>query len=224
MVYAAKRKGTLRMARPAKRSRAMVSTKLYRHPACLSRRTKTCVYDNWSYSSAAVAGYWRYFQWRVNDWFDFSSYAGIYDEYRVTKLKYTFQPKFNDYPWQATNGAINGVGVPVVHCIVDQSSSTIPAGAYNIGTENSMLEQGTVKTFPADKEFSMSFRPKVNDSLFGGGSASRAEWAPWIRTSEPNVIHNGMHVFIKQHAYDTNGGIANFDIYVTATVEFRGSK
>jgi len=223
MVYAGKRKGASRMARPAKRSRAMVSTKLYRHPQCMSRRVKTTVYDNWTFSTASVAGYWRYLQWRVNDWFDWTSFAAVYDEYRVTNLKYTFQPKYNTYGWQDEAGSVTSVGVPYVHLIVDQASGTVPAGVYNVGTENAMLENGSAKTFPAAKAFSMSFRPKVYGTLQNGSTATTAEWAPWIRTSEPNILHNGMHAFIKQHNF-TTGVVASYDIYVTATVEFRGSK
>lgn len=224
MVYGYKRKATRRMAYSVKKPRRVIPTRVVRPASAGAKIVKTSLSTNWTFTSTAIAGYWRYLQYAASDFTEFTEFATIFDEYRVTNLKYTFRPKYNSFPvTDGVSSSLNPYPMAWVHTIVDQSSAKIPSGAYLVGTENAMLENGSVRTFSGDKAFSFSFKPKVNSQLQSGGTASKSDWAPWIRTTEPAVLHNGAHVFIKQHGFDTDA-YTSFDIYVTASIEFRGAR
>jgi len=223
MVYARKRKSTP-YARWTKKARRIIPVRMSRAVGGASAKmNKTTLYGNWNFSTGTTSGFWRYLEFTAATLPEWNDYALVFDEYKVTNLKYTFRPAFNSYPiTNGFSGVASTFGVPYMHLIVDPASTKLPTGAYNAVTELSMLDQGMAKTYTADKPFSISFKPRVQGSLGGGGTAATSLVAPWIRTSEETTIHTGLHAFIKNREFTSN--YCNFDVYVTVSIEFRGSR
>jgi len=222
-VYGRKRKSTAGMARDYKRPRRVMPTRVVRTQAASAKIVKTALLEHWQFSTAAVSGFWRYLSTAASDLAEWTEFANVFDEYRITNVKFSFRPKYDTFPVSTGYDAATSAYVaPFIHTIVDQASTKIPTGSYNFATENVMLENGTVRTYDGTKAFSVSYKPKVFNGLLAGGTAATAEWAPWIRTSEPAVRHNGLHVFIKLPNFASLA--VGYDIYSTVTVEFRGAR
>jgi len=226
MVYAygRKRKASSRMGFSSKKPRRMAPSRIVRPVSAAATVVKKSLYGNWAFATASTSGYWRYLEFKAIDVPEWSQYEAVFDEYRVTKLNYEFRPKYNSYDaYDESAGGFHGHGVPCMHLIPDPASGTFPAGAYNVTTENAMLESGIVRTYEALKPFSISFRPKIAQGVLGGGTAAMFKNATWIRTGDDGAVHTGLHAFIKNHNFNAVQQ-HSFDIYVTATMEFRGAK
>jgi len=225
MVYAygRKRKASPRMGFISKKPRRVVPSRIVRPVSAAATIVKKSSYGNWLFNTTSTAGFWRYLEFKAIDVPEWPQYEAVFDEYRVTKLNYEFRPKYNSYDaYNESAGGFHIHGVPCMHLIVDPASGTIPSGIYGPIAENNMLENGNVRTYEALKPFSISFRPKIALGALGGGTASKFENSSWIRTNEDGVIHTGLHAFIKNHNYTNHAH--SFDIYVTASIEFRGAK
>jgi len=188
-------------------------------PLYTMRTVKTTYQGTWSFSSGLTSGFWKYYEAQAIEMSEFSEFAMIFDEYKITNLKYTFRPRFDTY-----NADTNLFPLCYAHVIKDPASTRIPTGAYSVATINTFLENGGVKSYTLTKPFSVSFKPKILDSVFGGGTASAAVTPKWIRTTEDAVPHRGFHMFLQNNALSAANTSILLDVFVTYTIQFRGAR
>jgi len=226
MVYAygRKRKSSPYTGRTYKKVCRTRPSRVVRDVSAKATMKKSTLYGNWTFGTGSTSGFWRYLEFTAGSLPEWAEYAVIFDEYRVKKLKYTFRPKYDAHECMDIAGNLSAFGTPVMHLIVDPGSTKLPSGAYNSTTEIQFLDQGTARSYQANKPFSISFKPKVVGSLLNGGTAAMSMDAPWIRTSEEATVHTGLHAFIKQHNFYSGVNIASFDIYIECDIEFRGAR
>jgi len=220
-----KRRSPTARSGPAKRRRTSTyrPRRRPRMPTYAMRTVKTTYQGTWTFSSAATSGFWKYYEAQAIQMSEFSEFATIFDEYKITNLKYTFRPRYD------STDAINvsaGTSVPLcyAHVIKDPASTRIPNGVYSATTINQFLENGSVKSYTLTKPMSVSFRPKILTQDFGGGTASTATASRWIRTTEDAVPHRGFHMFLQNNALTASNASITLDVFVTYTIMFRGAR
>lgn len=223
MVYY-KRKRTATKAAANKRRRLAPKRKM-RMPTYAMRTVKTTYQGTWTFSSALTSGFWKYYEAKPIEMSEFSEFAVIFDEYKITNLKYTFRPRYDSYIQEAGSGSgASGLPLCYAHVIKDPASTRIPTGSYNATTINTFLENGAVKSYTLNKPVSVSFRPKILTQDFGGGSASTATASRWIRTTEDAVPHRGFHMFLQNNQLQFANTSVILDVFVTYTIQFRGAR
>lgn len=139
-------------------------------------------------------------------------------------MKYEFRPQFSAYIQSIyPNPVANQLGN--IHLINDPSSTTTPSGVYSQANLNTFFEQAQkVKTVSANRVATMTFKPKVQDQVLGGGLAARSTPAPWLKTDSSGVEHRGIHVFLE--SFNIAGSDANlsYELFITARISFRGCR
>jgi len=170
-----------------------------------------------TFSSASVSGFWRYWSTTPSNMSNFVQHALVFDEYKITGVTFEFRPQWDNF---SPDTIIASSGI--IHTVLDPSSSTTPAGAYGVGTLNSFLEQGRVKSQRFGTNVVRYFKPKVATQIYGGGISGRLIPAPWLKTDDVSVQHNGMHVYLQQ--FDTTLNPVKYDVFVTHHIMFRGHR
>jgi hypothetical protein len=192
-------------------------------PTYAMRTVKTTYQGTWTFSSTSTSGFWKYYEAQAIQMSEFSEFATIFDEYKITNLKYTFRPRYDGTDVSNIAGALS-LPLCYAHVIKDPASTRIPNGTYGTSSINQFLENGAVKSYTLTKPMSVSFRPKILTSDFGGGTASTAIGARWIRTTEDGIPHRGFHMFLQNNALSSTNSAITLDVFVTYTIQFRGAR
>lgn len=175
---------------------------------------------SWVWGTTTTGDFWRYQTILASNMPNFTEYSSLFDTYKINGIKYTYCPRYT-----STNAeAAGATGSPqaYAHYIVDPDSTILPAGVYGSATLNTLMENTNVKTRPLNKSFSIYYKPRVLQQLFGGGTASFTRPSPYIRTSDANIDHRGHHMYINQNNFSASAN-ANIilDVYVTFYVTFK---
>jgi len=170
-----------------------------------------------TFSSAAVSGFWRYWSTTPANMSNFLQHSVVFDEYKITRVQFEFRPQWDNF---SPDNSLWSSGI--IHTIIDPSSYTVPGGSYGSGTLNSFLEQGNVKSQRFGTNVIRSFKPKVASQVSGGGLSGRLIAAPWLKTDDVSVQHNGMHVYLQQ--FDSGLLPMKYDVFVTHSIMFRGHR
>lgn len=208
---ASKRRRTARMTKPVVASMNLV---------------RTTYFGATTFSSASTPGFWQYRIVSAAQLPSFPELAAVFDEYKISALKFTFRPRYDGY--DAADPVTSGTPSPLVMCtahvINDPGSSMVPLGSYTSGTLNSFLENGKVKSYPLVKPFSVYYRPKVLTTALGGGTGVITKAAPWIRTVDADVTHRGFHMFLQNNNMTATNTSLILDTFITFYMKFRGSR
>lgn len=212
----------MRVKRRSKKRSFNRSYKPRSRTGSIVRMKKTCYTGAWSFSTASTAGFWRYNTYTAtNSIQNFAEIAALFDEYKINAIKVTYRPRYDDVTISDAN---SGQPQAYAHVIVDPSSTALPSGVYGATTLNTLLENDNVKTFTLNKPFSVYFKPKVQDQLFGGGTSSRVLTPTFMKTSENSIDHRGFHMYIQQNNFsNTSTGII-LDTFVTVYMQCRNLK
>lgn len=172
--------------------------------------------ENWAFSNASVAGYWRVFTPTFSDLNNAAEYTNLYDLYKVNAVKVTFTPRWDAA--EAGTVAAPGVNVPYLSWYTDPFSYTGPSGLYGSATYNSFLElaNGRVKTRQMTKPISVYWKPRILDTSAVSNQFPRC---PWLSTS--NVIQPMRQLFAFMHDTNFAGAIAGWSVDVTYTFYFQ---
>lgn len=211
---------TARRPRKMARQVARVPARRYRPQSLVSVR-RTFWLENWTLSSAAVNGFWRYYQFLVTQMPSFTEFQGVFDRYRINGIKVVFRPRYSisdgsnttdTTPPGVTNQATN-----LMHIIVDPYSNLTPTGTYTSANLNTFLENGKVRTYQGNRPISVYFKPVFDEgSMAGTGNRKRARW---FLTNGAHPVHTGFHAF-QQDVNLTGTTSQSFDVFVTFYMQF----
>lgn len=187
-------------------------------PTNLLTFKRTRYTGNFIFSNATTSGFWQYKVYTpssaVNN---FAELANVFDEYKIRAIKVTYRPRWDSVTaGDATSATPQPMGY--AHVCVDPGSTMVPTGTYSQANLNTFLENSGVRSYPLTKEFSIYYKPKVNDQVFGGGSASRVVTPGWIKTTETGVDFRGFHIFLQQNNMSISGQYI-LDEYVTVYLQ-----
>jgi len=217
MAYKRKRSTTATTGRRVRRRTARPSRNLRMVGSPTFFVKQKTFFQTITFSSASIAGYWRYWSTTPSNMSNFGQHATVFDEYKIVGVTFEFRPQWDNF---SPDNSLWSSGV--IHTIVDPSSSTIPAGAFGTGSLNAFLEQGNVKSQRFGTNVVRYFKPKVSTQVSGGGLSGRLIPAPWCKTDDVAVQHNGMHVYLQQ--FDSTLLPMKYDVFVTHHIMFRGHR
>jgi hypothetical protein len=135
---------------------------------------------------------------------DASSYAAVFDQYRIVSAKIQMTPSVPP---------LSGVLTGHVHTVIDydDTASITPAQALNY---NNCIVSNLQDTLVR------SFKPRMAMSAYSGAFTSFTNMEPqWIDCASPSVQHYGIKI-----AINPTGTAINFDIISSIHVQFRNSR
>lgn len=130
---------------------------------------------------------------KLSDLVQATTFTGLYDQYRITKVKVIIGRTANQ---QGIGNAAQAVSFPSQQLwwVVDVDDASVPANLsviqeYSKCKCRNMLE---------DKEVHISFKPHCADALYSGGvfSSYGNRTSPWIDVASPSVEHYGLKLCI----------------------------
>jgi len=204
---------------PNKRAKTAPATvKLARHikdNVCYFKRT--LCFETWTPSTITTADFWRYYRINLAQLPSAAEFAALFDQYKINGLKFTFRPRYSEFAGNdTTDTTLPGVtnqGQVLAHVIVDPHNVSVPSGTYTRANLNTFLENGNVKSYQANKPFSVYYKPTVDTTVQSVGSARRIA-APWLQTTQLGIDHNGFHMFLSD--VNLTGAFGNaYDVFVT---------
>lgn len=179
--------------------------------------------STWAFGTVTTNDFWRYYTFTAGDINNFGDFSALFDEYRIRAIKVTFRPAYDNVAIPIAAGAIVQPQA-YAHINLDPESVVIPSGTYTSANMNTFLENSGVFTKTLRNPFSIYFKPKVSDQLFGGGTASTVKKSTWIKTSETTVQHRGFHMFLQQNSFSTGNTNIKLDTFYTFYLDFRNLK
>lgn len=185
--------------------------------------TRTNFVGTWSFATTTTNDFWRYFTFSAANIGNFTDMSNLFDEYRINAIKVTFRPRY-DSVIATLGGGLTTLSQAYAHVIVDPASTLLPSGVYAATTLNTFLENQGVKTYTLNRPFSIYLKPKVQDSLQGGGTSTRVISPSFVKTSETGVDHRGFHMYLQQNAFATDNTQIKLDMYYTFYLTLRNTK
>ena len=152
--------------------------------------------------------------------------AQAYQEYRITKLKWTFMPQFDTFA--ATTDATTALRVPNLYYMIDKTASLPPTISLP-----DMIGMGAKPRRFDDKNIIVSYSPGV--SLAAGNTASAAftaaamtKTSPWLATNDllngawrpSQTAHSGLFYILDAGGLPGDGQY-EYTVKVEAQFEFR---
>lgn len=219
-----KRKAPARATRRRVRRRTAVMRPSRGIPHASMFHTKLKHYmETWTFSAASTAGFWRYYTFTpTNLGTQYDEYRLIFDEYKITGVTLELRPNYDDVGNWATNAGALGT----FHYCIDTASQTTPSGVLGPTTLNYFLEQSqNVRSSKVDTVKRIYYKPKVASQVQGGGFQGKSQFAPWLKCGfADGTIYNGVHLFIQPpNTLSPTDFMVRYDIFVTATMSFRGN-
>lgn len=188
---------------------------------------RTFYVENWSPSTAATSGFWRYYSPSLSQLPSLSEFQALFDMYKVKAIKITLRPRYDNFAGSDTTDVTlpgtTAQGGTNVHVVIDpDSTNTTPGGTYTTTNLNAFLENGNVKSYTGNKPITIYWKPKVGDSMATGEARVRPKWMGTSATPS-GIVHHGVHIFLQ----DTNfTGTFNqsFDVFYTYYMQFKSLK
>lgn len=168
--------------------------------------TRIRVDTPWFTTTTSTNDFWRYYQpdaaSAVNN---FAEFAAVFDEYKISAIKYYFRPRFTDVDISGSATAANTAHTALI--VVDPASETVPTGVYGSGSQNVLLEQSGCRMRDGMKPFSVYYKPKVAMPYNAAGAVKYVPMG-YASTNDINIPLRGFHIYIK-----TNSGTAPTQVY-----------
>lgn len=182
---------------------------------------RTIARELWAFNGGAVDGFWRYYTATLAQMPSIGEIANLFDSIKISALKFTFVPRFTEY-------AVTQLGSPALslgyaHVIVDQQSNVVPAGVYTRSLCNTFLENGSVRSYPFNRKFSVYYKPRIPEFA---DTQSSGEYKPSVFLNSSNgqsVPHRGFHIFLQDSNFAGATG-PQWDVFVTYYLKCRSLK
>lgn len=146
-----------------------------------------------------------------------SSYADIFEFYRIDKIVATFRYKGGAAGIASVAGGANwNESNPLLYFKIDHNDITAD-------TLNTMKESMKTKThmISNDKpEFSIQLKPAIQTEMYRSSvtTAYTPKWGQWIPTNDPTVPHYGLKAYAigyKSGSYDPGSIVVSYKYYVS---------
>lgn len=214
-----------RRKQPRRRIRRRITpTRTYRlrtrYPPLLRMKRKF-ILGTWAPNSVTTDGFWRYYNLALSIMPGYTTYTGVFDEYKISRIKLEFVPRWDNFAGNDQSTTTTAWSGTCLHVVRDNHSTVNPSGVYGATSMNAFMAQGPCKTYMGLRTVSIYMTPAVIEDVNGQSRTNRRP--PWIRTDFPDTAHRMCHVY----AHDANFlGIfgQSFDIYATYYVAFKNMK
>lgn len=232
-----------RVPRPLRHSSAIVIKRSLYCPSFYQNDGGTPTYQDGLYGPAVasdVAGGYFYgaVPVRLNDVPDYTDFTSLFQEYRISKVKATFYPRFN---MDSINNGGDGIGVTAQSASLGQFMTwvdrdfyqTIPpyvSGKPHKLPDTNVLMDITLpmclpglRTTRTNQIMSRSWAPRLQNlvsSLQGSATYGKTTGPQWLQTGNADVIHWGLQYLITPPAQPNT--TVFFDMKLDFTIQLRG--
>ena len=153
------------------------------------------------------------FSFQLSDLPNVSEYKALYDQYKITGIKFTAVPRTS----MTTQGVVTGTTAPVgygqVVTAIDYDDAANPIA------KDTLLEYGSAKFTPSSKVHSRFFRPKVLNAVWVNIASTGYSpvKAPWVDQANDNLPHYGLKMWIDPPENSSGGSNSSisYDVYAT---------
>lgn len=219
-----------RYMRRSKRRRTGLSKRKYGLKKYMMNRVsvkRTFFLATRTWDAAATSGFYSYDGFSLSNLPSVAEFQTLFDEYKINAVKVTFRPNI-DYITEEQSGAAavttNNVRKSVFHVAIDPVY-TVPTGTYTSTVLNTFLEQQGVRSYNANRPFSVFYKPKVPAIATGGTTASTVGKPQWYKTADTGIAHNGFYWFWQTQGFNNAMTIKPaLDVYVTMYMQFKNLK
>jgi hypothetical protein len=120
-----------------------------------------------------------------------AEYLAMFDQYKITKVEWTYSPRFDSLDAGTTFGA-GGYALPRIMTCTDKDDDSTPTGQVQMGQYDNLKLQAF------DKPVKITYRPHVATALYNGVSSTGYGNASgvWVDSGSPNVPHYGHKLWI----------------------------
>lgn len=146
------------------------------------------------------------FTFRLSDLPQAATYQALYDQYRVTKLKYEFYPAI-------TQGLASSALVGTLMTVIDYDDASI------MTNPSQLLEYANCKVTSVYKPQTRTFKPHIAGAVYSGAFTSFSNLKDtWLDVASPAVEHYGLKACITATG---TGNVQQYACIVTAHIEFK---
>jgi len=181
--------------------------------------------SSWAFSSASTAGFYRRLANSFSNMPNWAEYSNLFDEFKITGIKWTFHPRFGEGILQTQLNAGPVTNQMYFDLVTDTKSdpTIVPAGTYSSSTYNTFLEKNAnVKVHKFDRPVSLFYRPKIAVETVTGLLEMRDPGWLTIQNNS-GYVHYGGWAFFHDYAFGAlNAGANGCDIQVTYYFKCRG--
>jgi hypothetical protein len=138
----------------------------------------------------------------------YTEFVNMYDEYKITGIKWKFMPRANSAEAGTNQGLIK------LFTAIDRNDLNPP-------TIQDILQYSSLKITPSNRTHTRYIKPTVinfaNQTALGSGYMSNRGW---LSTDSPTVAHYGLKYLLQQLA----SGAQSYDLIVEYHLAFRNVK
>lgn len=184
---------------------------------------------NWTPSTAATNGFWRYITVNLGACPNVSEYTNLFEQYKLNSITFTLRPRYDGFSGNdtvdTTPPGVTNQGATRVHTVIDPRSSTTPSGTYTSATLNTFLENGSVKSYSGNRTITIPIRypAYVNDVNNTAGAENPSCRGRWFSTTATTIEFRGVHIFLQDINLTGVFG-QSFDIFTTMNMSFKGPR
>lgn len=186
---------------------------------------RTFWFEYWSFSTASIDGFWRFYQPTMATMPNLSEYTALFDQYKINGVKVTLRPRWTGADGSdATTAGTTNKPLQSVHYIVDPLSQVSRSGAYTSSTFNSFCENGNVKSVQGIKPIDIYWKPMHNEDA-GGTSTARFVGPRYLSLKDATAVQqSGVHIFLQDPNFANAGAGWGYDVFFTFYFQLRGMK
>jgi len=156
---------------------------------------------------------------RMDDLGNSASYAALFDQYRIEKVKLHVKSR-NSNTFLANTASPNG-SIPVGYAVVDRDDSAAPA------SPQALMQYDNVLAFNGAESFTIELVPTITSAVFGAGAFSgystRDSDSMWIDMANTDVIMYGVKISVSNLTASTTSSWT-WDIVPEYVVSFRKTR
>ncbi len=156
---------------------------------------------------------------QLSDYAGYSSYAAIYDQYRIKEVLIRFKSRNNAV--NLVNTASPNGSVPTAYIVRDLDDATA------LSTPSEALEYDTVHTFNGEEDCVVRFDPAVTPAVYSGGAFSgygvQHSDMMWLDVANTAIPHYGIKVCVGALTASTTSSWV-WDLTMEAIVEFQNTR
>lgn len=156
---------------------------------------------------------------QLSDFAGYSSYAAIFDQYRIKEVLLRIKSRNNAV--SVFNTASPNGAVPTAYIVRDLDDATA------LGSVADALEYDTVQTFNGEEDCVVRLDPAVTPSVFGGGVfagyAVKHSDELWLDMANTTIPHYGVKIEVGGLTASTTSSWA-WDLQAEAIIEFQNTR
>lgn len=152
--------------------------------------------------------------WTTADILQFSSFAAVFDQYKITKIEAWLLPR-NPGGTGAGASNVNAINRGLLYTAIDYDAGTVPTTSAQIEQyENCVVNEPIQGVY-------RSFRPHIAQGAWNGSSLTNAvnTVAPWLDCSNTNTQHFSLIALMS--ASDSVADGATYDMVHRMHIEFK---